>query len=535
MRPLSLKTQYIGGICCLILFVTLSLLLYVRSEFNKQIKNELHKRGISIARNLAEASFEPIITENNVALKLLVNDLIKNEVDIRYIFIVNNQQQVIAHTFGKSFPGDLLKVDRAPQTGQNPFIQSLQAEEERLTDVTAAIHQGDFGRVHIGLSETTIEEELNKIIAQGLPLIALIVLLASAASWWFAVRITKPVAALVEGVRSVGEGALGASIDITANDEIGELARAFNRMVHDIQLRRVERLRAEEELRLQTAMLEDEVAERQMAQEDLAVKQQQLEGLNSTLEDRVNSTLNELRVKDRIMMTQGRQAAMGEMINNIAHQWRQPLNNLGLVAQNIKADHDHGTLTPKTLTDDVDKIMNTIMFMSHTINDFSNFFSSDRVKKTFHIFLGLTKVLAMIEASLSKQGIQLVIEQHDKEVSVEGYFNEYNQVLLILLNNAKDALLERGVERPVITVRISREGEQALVRVSDNAGGIPEEIIGLIFDPYFTTKEHDKGSGIGLYLSRSIIEEHFGGTLTAANIEYGAEFTVSTHCAKDEA
>lgn len=535
MRPLSLKTQYIGGICGLILFVSLTLLLYVHMEFNKQLRNELNKRGISIARNLAEASVEPIITENSVALQLLVNDLKKNEIDIRYIYIVNKKQQIIAHTFGQSFPRDLLKTDRLLPVPQETFIQSLQTEEESLTDVTATIHKGDFGRAHIGLSGAAIEEELNKVVSQGLPFIALIILLASAAAWWFAVRITKPVAALVEGVRSVGEGMLGASIDIKANDEIGELARAFNRMVNDLQLRRAERLQAEEMLRLQTGRLEDEVAERQLAQKALAAKQLQLECLNNSLEDRVNHALNELRVKDKIMMTQGRQAAMGEMINNIAHQWRQPLNNLGLVVQNIKADYDHGTLTPETLTADIEKTMNTIIFMSHTINDFSSFFCNDRVKQTFQIYLGITKVLAMIEASLSKQGIKLVIEQRDKGVSIEGYFNEYNQVLLILLNNAKDALLERGVEHPVIAVSISRNGEQAIVRISDNAGGIPEEIIELIFDPYFTTKEHGKGSGIGLYLSKSIIEEHFGGTLTAANIDSGTEFTVSAPCAKDEA
>jgi signal transduction histidine kinase len=233
------------------------------------------------------------------------------------------------------------------------------------------------------------------------------------------------------------------------------------------------------------------------------------------------------------MLAQGRQAAIGEMINNIAHQWRQPLNNLGLIIQNIKADYDSGRQTPEELTSDVNKVMETIMFMSQTINDFSSFFSPDKVKKIFYISQGLNRVIAMIEASLSKQGIQLIVEQKEEHVAVAGYFNEYNQVLLNLLSNARDALLDKRVDKPVITIRISREEGQGIVQIRDNAGGIPEEIIGQIFDPYFTTKEQGKGSGVGLYMSKTIIQEHFGGTLTAANVGSGAQFTIATPHAWD--
>lgn len=233
------------------------------------------------------------------------------------------------------------------------------------------------------------------------------------------------------------------------------------------------------------------------------------------------------------MLAQGRQAAMGEMINNIAHQWRQPLNNLGLIVQNIKADYDCGTLTPEELANEVNKVMNTIIFMSQTINEFSDFFSTDNVKKIFCISHGLTKVIAMIEASLSMKSIQLIVEQQEEGIAVEGYFNEYNQVLLNLISNAKDALLEQRVGQPVISVNIAREEGQAVVRVKDNAGGIPEDIIGQIFDPYFTTKGQGKGSGVGLYMSKTIIQEHFGGTLTAANVDGGAQFTITTPLAQD--
>jgi signal transduction histidine kinase len=191
-----------------------------------------------------------------------------------------------------------------------------------------------------------------------------------------------------------------------------------------------------------------------------------------------------------------------------------------------------GTLTPEEMTDGVDKSMKSIMFMSQTINDFSSFFSIDKAKVTFSVFQGINKVIAMMEASVSKLGITIRVNKVD-DVATEGYFNEYNQVLLNILNNAKDILMERSVSQPVIKITVSSVGTNAIVKIWDNAGGIPDEIIERVFDPYFTTKGQDKGSGVGLYMSKIIIEEHFGGSLTAANVNGGAEFTISTCCIKD--
>lgn len=529
MGTISLKTKYIWGICGLILFVSVTLLFYVKAEFNRQLDKELHKRGVSIARNLAEASIKPLITENNVALQLMVNDLKQSEEDVHYIYIISNQQQVVAHTFGRTFPSGLLKLDRPDLLHGGKFLtQPLQLGQEQLEDVSVGIQQGDFGRVHIGVSEEQIQAEQHRILLSNAPIVALILLMGGTGGWWFASRITRPIIALSHSVEMVAKGQLETVIPVNSHDELGELTLAFNSMTEDLRKRTELQTRTENELRLKAAMLEDEIAERQMAQEELAYQQCQLETLNRTLEDRVTHALTQLRIKDRVMLAQGRQAAIGEMINNIAHQWRQPLNNLGLIAQNIKADFDNGTQSAEELTHNVHKMMDTIMFMSHTINDFSSFFSPDKQRTTFYVSQGLAKVIAMIEASLSKQDIQIVIEHIDADVAVEGHFNEYNQVLLNLLNNSKDALTERKVAHPVITVTIAREAGQAVVRIRDNAGGIPDSIIEQIFEPYFTTKELDKGSGIGLYMSETIIKEHFGGIITAANVDGGAEFKITT-------
>lgn len=532
MNYISIRTKYISGICSLILLVFFSLLTYMGLQLVRQIDNQLQKRAVSIARNIAISATKPIITENTVALQLLINETRQQEEDISYIYIVRRNGELLVHTFSNGFPDDLFKTDRA-FTDSRKTLLTIQAEGEQIINAVAIIQNADLGRVHVGISEGFIRSELNAIMLRGVPIIALILLFGVIGAVWFAARITSPLNLLSESVRKVGQGEFEGELAIAANDEFGELSRSYNTMVRQLKELTSKQLKTEDELRLQADMLEQEVAVRQVAQEDLAVKQHQLEALNRILEERVKSAVDELRLKDKIMLLQGRQAAMGEMINNIAHQWRQPINNLGLIVQNIQADYDDGRLTSEELTEYVDKAFSTIRFMSHTINDFSSFFSPDRMKTRFSPSEGLKKVVAMLEATLSLKNIDLQIQQQD-DVFVEGFSNEYNQVLLNLLNNAKDILVERGVEGARISVSVACENNRAVVKIRDNAGGIPEEIIGKVFDPYFTTKDQGKGSGIGLYMSRMIIQDHFNGSISVVNRDGGAEFTISTPCAGTE-
>ncbi len=532
MRFISIKTKYIGVICCLILTVFCALLIFMRHEFSQRIENELYKRGISITRNIAISAVTPILTENWISLQLFLNETKRNEENIRYIYLVDQEGHLLAHTFGDTFPQELYKTDAQTANSSNTLIQPFYAGDERITDISDRIQQGDFGRVHIGLSEAGIKDELRQMMRHVVPIMAVIMLVGGAGAWWFASKITRPVTRLSAGAKQIGGGNFDIDVRVASNDEIGELANAFNLMLNQLRLITADQKKAEDDLRQQTGILEQEVSEHQVAREDLAVKQHQLESLNRILEERISNAVTDLRLKDKMMLVQGRQAAMGEMINNIAHQWRQPLNNLGLLVQGIQSEYECHTLTAKVLDTAVTKAMNTILFMSQTINDFSNFFSPDRIKTIFGVTQGLKKVTTMLEATMYGKGITLLVEK-GKDVKVSGYFNEYNQVLLNLINNAKEILLERNISQPLIRVSIIHEGENAVVRVWDNGGGIPDTIIGQVFDPYFTTKEQGKGSGVGLYMSKMIITEHFGGTLTVENRDGGAEFTVSTLCVPD--
>ena len=303
-------------------------------------------------------------------------------------------------------------------------------------------------------------------------------------------------------------------------DEQGEIVSVITN-IRDITSRK----QMEDALHEQAMLLQQEVVERQQAQESLAAQQRQLEELNKILARGINEAVSELRHKDQMLIQQGRLAAMGEMINNIAHQWRQPLNNIGLIVQNLQLSYESGDLTSTELNKEVNNAMDVILHMSHTIDDFRNFFRHDKEKRAFNINRVVNRCLEFVAASLDNCHIRADVEDAE-QINATGYQNEYAQVLLNILNNARDALMERRVAAPRISIRVATEDGRPVVTIRDNGGGIAEDILPKVFDPYFTTKEPGKGTGIGLYMSKVIIEQHMNGRLTARNAEDGAEFRI---------
>jgi signal transduction histidine kinase len=258
---------------------------------------------------------------------------------------------------------------------------------------------------------------------------------------------------------------------------------------------------------------------------ELQLKQQELEALNRSLEERVREELERNREKDHILIQQGRLAAMGEMIGNIAHQWRQPLNVVGLLIQSLSEYSRNGELTEEHLEDTARHAMEVIGYMSRTMNDFRNFFRPDKEKTEFFIREVVERSISFIQPHFHYHDIEVKLLITDG-LKANGYPNEYSQVLLNILGNAKDIFLERGTGRPAITIRAYEAGGRTVVSIADNAGGVPENILARIFDPYFTCKRSGDGTGLGLYISKTIIEKNMNGRLTARNNGSGAEFRI---------
>jgi len=310
--------------------------------------------------------------------------------------------------------------------------------------------------------------------------------------------------------------------DQVGGGELGELGHTFDEMAGTLEKNISELNHSHMLLYEKSLLLEDEISKRQRMQDDLADKQNLLESLNRTLEERIDAAVNELRQKDQALIQQNRLAAMGEMINNIAHQWRQPLNLISLIVQGLSEYKD---LSQTELDLEVERIMCVILHMSQTIDDFRNFFRLDKEKTRFSANQTVAKVVELISPSMIDKCIGITITEQS-EVAVFGYSNEYAQVLLNILSNAKDVLVERNVAGPRIEISISLADDSSVVTITDNGGGISRDIMPRIFDPYFTTKEHMQGTGIGLYMSKIIIEQNMGGRLTARNVEGGMAFRI---------
>jgi PAS domain S-box-containing protein len=246
------------------------------------------------------------------------------------------------------------------------------------------------------------------------------------------------------------------------------------------------------------------------------------------LKDEITERLRaveELRRQEQLLIRQGRLAAMGEMIGNIAHQWRQPLNTLGLIVQELPRYYQSNLFTLEYLDASVTRAMQVINYMSKTIDGFRNFFGPDKEKEAFKASEVLAKTVSIVEAAFKELNMEIEVSADD-DIVIYGCPNEFSQVILNILVNAKDAILERRVANPKVVLLLFRENGRLVLTLADNAGGIAPEIIDRIFDPYFTTKSPDKGTGIGLFMSKTIIEKNMNGTLTVRNTAEGAEFRI---------
>lgn len=252
-----------------------------------------------------------------------------------------------------------------------------------------------------------------------------------------------------------------------------------------------------------------------------------LDRLNHELESRIKEEVEISREKDMVMYRQSRFASMGEMIGNIAHQWRQPLMELSAILMDLQAAiHFKAKVTEHDVVDTIVSSNRVIQFMSHTIDDFRNFFSPQKELSAFCINEVVAEAINIMKATLHHHRITLEVIEHLPNAMAYGLKNEYAQVIINLISNAKDILTVRAVAKGRIVIEIDQNAEYSKVSVIDNAGGIKDEDFSHIFEPFFT-KEKSNGTGIGLFMSRMIIENNMKGIITVGNIDDGVAFCVT--------
>jgi len=314
-------------------------------------------------------------------------------------------------------------------------------------------------------------------------------------------------------------------------EESEKKLRNFNEKLEQEVFNRTKELKETNEL------LENEITERKKIEKLLLQQKEALQTLNETLEHRVQIETENRRKSERILHEQSKLAAMGQMMKAVAHQWRQPLNSLGLLIQDMLDEYAHQGISEEYLKDSVDKSLKLLMHMSSTIDEFTDIVRTDSACDDFDVINASSEVISLLERQYNSQGIffemripeECVGPDRSKALMAKGDSGMYKQVLINLLSNSKDAILDKlesgKAERGLITLDIKCADCKAYIDIEDNGGGIPDNIIDRIFEPYFTTKK--KGTGIGLYMSSLVVNEQMSGEITVRNSASGAVFSLT--------
>lgn len=261
--------------------------------------------------------------------------------------------------------------------------------------------------------------------------------------------------------------------------------------------------------------------------------QQKILNLNSSLEKRIKEEVEKNRKKDQKIMQQSRLAQMGEMISMIAHQWRQPLNAISAAAISLSLRAEMESLDDEFVIHSAQKISDYSQHLSSTIDDFRDFFKPNKEKIQTNLNAIINSTLLIVKSSIISKKIELV-QDLDAETPFWTYKSELTQVMLNILHNAQEALLEHQPKDPMIKIKTYEKDQEYIIEISDNAGGIEPHILERIFDPYFSTKEKKNGTGLGLYMSKQIVEEHCSGRIEVYNENDGVVFKIIVRESEDE-
>lgn len=280
------------------------------------------------------------------------------------------------------------------------------------------------------------------------------------------------------------------------------------------------------ELKKINLTLEDKVEE----------KTTELKNLNNQLEEKISKRVEELKQKDITLAQQSKMVALGEMIGNIAHQWRQPLSTISTAASGLKLKKEMDILTDEEIIKFSDGIVDNAKYLSQVIEDFKNYVKDEKLKTRFDLRESILNSLSIFDSTIHNHNLKIV-EDFKQEVIIDNYKNELVQALVNILNNAKDALSEYHDDEKDRLILISTDiiENKATIIIKDSAGGISDDIIGKIFEPYFTTKDKKQGTGLGLYMTYQIIVESMNGELKVENSVFnyknksykGAKFIIS--------
>ncbi len=318
-------------------------------------------------------------------------------------------------------------------------------------------------------------------------------------------------------------------IELSNRDEFGQMAKIINTNVEILRENLKKDINLIEDAtnvfnELKKGNLDKRLQESSSTSELNELKHVMNEMLDN-LEDRIVGEIQERTKQEKLLIQQSKLASMGNMIGNIAHQWRQPLSEINAVLMNMQVKKEHDDLSDEMFEKSIEECDVVLSHMSNTISDFQNFFKPSKEKSKFCLAQECKNASFIIESSLKYNNIDFSVDVIE-DCEVDGYPREFAQAVLNILSNAKDVLIDRNAKNPFIKLSLKKGNKYALIKIEDNGGGIKEEIKERIFEPYFTTKHAKQGTGIGLYMSKIIIEENMHGYIKIDNTKEGALFII---------
>ncbi len=495
----------------LVLVIMLSFTFMMIPMQKKALLQIMYTQGVTVSRSIIQASSDAIITNDFGFIVEHNVEVLTNNPSIHYIAIAPLRGKTIwVDQTGWRVLEDPISLLTDLQSEHIEYeIEHQQWEAEGYHLVYPIEFSGiKWGWLHVDFATDEYNAYIRDMYLQLVYLAGIAIVLLMVIGYFFARWVTRPVSIISDLATQVANGNLEVQSKIKRHDEIGVLSNSFNKMVQSLQ-------QSKQKLENYNQQLEQEVKKRTLA----------LDALNQNLDKKVKEEVHQRQEQERLLIHQSRLAAMGEMIGAIAHQWRQPLNALSLVLQNLHMNYQAEQLNDQAMSRSMEKSERLINKMSTTIDDFRNFFKPNKQAELFNINALVHTTVNLLDAQFKSHNIEINIAC-EENLNIKGFQGEFSQVILNLLNNAKDILLERQIVSPNISISAHRIANGISIKVSDNAGGIPDDIINKIYEPYFTTKEEGKGTGIGLYMSKMIVENNMMGKLYHYNNSEGAAFMI---------
>ena len=360
----------------------------------------------------------------------------------------------------------------------------------------------------------TFISELNNLIGTQLIIFLIIISIVIIFVYFYIQKsINTPIDFLMKSISLISNGNYSHKITINTNDEIETLGKSFNLMNENLQ---------NSQLKLKEK------------EKDLENVNLELSKLVSKQESKIKEQILTLRKKDTLLFEQSKMASMGEMINNIAHQWRQPLSIISTLTSGLQLIKLYKPLEEKEIDKTLADILKNTTYLSETIDNFRSFIKGEDNHILFNLDENINKNLSILDSSFRISNISPILNLNTN-LNIENYPNDLTQVFINLVNNAKDALDMNNYEKKYIFISSEIDNNEVIIKVKDNAKGIPENILKKVFEPYFTTKHQSQGTGLGLYMSYKIVTEHMKGKISVHNVSFnydneeftGAEFIIN--------